>query len=708
MVIRTADLYSIASSGLRSSNQLLQTAGNNIANVNTEGYVRERTSFTAELYGGVSRGTTERVINVFAQNQLRRDTTTVGEHTTFREHSSVLDNIFASESNSISSALNRFFGSIQTAADEPTNQAVRELVLGEANSLVGQISNMSEFLDDKEAELNLEMESMVNRANSLIKTIADLNDQIRVVQSNNQFEEPGAIKNERDQAILELAEIMSIETRPGTDGTTLVNISSGESLVLENGSFNLFQLSGDPDLNYYSLRLDSTDTPTSLRLAETEMGGQMGGLFRYRDEILETAQRELGQIAMTMASAMNEQNRLGMDFDGQLGSDIFRLPTFSGLNYAANSSLALTMNARIAEGGAQNLTAADYRVTVTALGAGTVDVRVDLLNPDGTPVTNTAGAPITENFTGLSTTGTFTPINGTSISGLELQLPSPPYAVNDSFLIQPTKGTASQLEVQMTRPEDLALASPIRIDSNVNNLGDAVLVSTNVTNTFVDNAAPFDPNTSAFDGAGGIQGPGAAPGGGVGAPAEIVFTSATAYEVRDSAGTVIVTVTGATELSNILGKAAATAGYPAAFSALTDYPGFDFSLQGVPQAGDTFSIGYNTNGLNDNRNALELAGVQSDDIVLSSNNTTTSRITFQEKYANIVSEIGEKSAVAQIALDAAKALKDQSTNWMESVSGVSLDEEAANLVRFQQTYAASARVLSTAQTLFDTILGVVR
>ena len=708
MVIRTADLYSIASSGLRSSNQLLQTAGNNIANVNTDGYVRERTSFTAELYGGVSRGTTERIINVFAQNQLRRDTTQVGEHTTFREHSSVLDNLFASEANSISSALNRFFGSIQTAADEPTNMAVRELVLGEANSLVGQISTMSQFLDDKEAELNREMESMVNRANSLIETIANLNDQIRVVQSNSQFEEPGAIKNERDQAILELAEIMSIETRDGTDGTTLVNLTSGESLVLENGSFNLFDLSGDPDLNYKSLRLDSTDTPTTLRLAETQMGGQMGGLFRYRDEILETAQRELGQIAMTMASAMNEQNRLGMDFDQQLGSDIFQLPTFSGLNYAANSDLTLEVNARLADDGAQNLTAADYQVTITAVGAGTVDVRVDLLNPDGSPVTDTSGAAISETFAGLTAAaGTFEPLNGTSISGLELEFPSTPYAVDDAFLIQPTKGTASQLEVQMTRPEDLALASPIRIDSDINNLGDAVLVSTSVTNTVVD-ATNTDPDTSAFDGAGGIQGPGAAPGGGVGAPAEIVFTSATDYEVRDSAGTVIVTVTGATELSNILGKAAATAGYPAAFTALNDYPGFDFSLQGVPQAGDTFTIGYNTDGLNDNRNALELAGVQSDDIVLSSNNTTTSRITFQEKYANIVSGIGEKSAVAQIALDAAEAMKDQSNNWMESISGVSLDEEAANLVRFQQTYAASARVLSTAQTLFDTILSVVR
>jgi flagellar hook-associated protein 1 FlgK len=73
-----------------------------------------------------------------------------------------------------------------------------------------------------------------------------------------------------------------------------------------------------------------------------------------------------------------------------------------------------------------------------------------------------------------------------------------------------------------------------------------------------------------------------------------------------------------------------------------------------------------------------------------------------------VSDIGQQAASADIALQAADALKSQSSDWFQSVSGVSLDEEAANLVRYQQSYAAAARLLSTAQNLFDTILAVVR
>ncbi len=698
-MIRSADLFSIATSGIRASNKLLDTASNNIANINTEGYVRERTTFNAQLIGGVGRGTTERVINIFAQNQLRRDTTQVGESEAYYQRAAVLDNIFASEANSISSSMSRFFGSLQTASDEPTNMAARQLVLGEANSLVGQIGTLSGFLNDKEREVNLEMDSLVNRANTLIQSISELNAQVRITQANNPFEEPGVIKNERDQAVLELAELMSIETRDNAngDGSVMINLTSGESLVLEDGSFNLFQLGGDPDIEYRGLQLQSTGKPTVLNLAEAQVGGTLGGIFRYRDEILATSQRELGQIAMTLAAAMNEQNGLGMDFDQQLGSDIFTLPEFTGLNYAANSSSALVINGRVDQENASDLTGADYQITFDAVTAGappTVDITIALLNPDGSPVTDTAGVAVTQTETGVpAQAGTFTSVFG----GIEIEFPDGAgYAVGDQFLLQPTKNTADDLEVTMTRPEDLAFASPIRIDSDLGNTGDAVLVSTQVTNTFVDGTLT-DADSSAFDGAGGLVS---------GTPASIVFNSTTEFEVFDELGNSLVVVNGVTDYNDMMAQAAADPGWP--FPGFNDFPGYDFSLQGVPKAGDTFTIGYNTDGLNDNRNALELSGLQNRDVILLNDNGGTNRVTFHESYANIVSNIGEKTAIADITLRSAEAMKTQSKEWFENISGVNLDEEAANLVKFQQTYSAAARILTTAQSLFDTILNSTR
>ena len=179
-MIRTADLVSIARSGVEASNQLLSTTGNNIANVNTDGYVRERTSFVAQLTGGVGQYTTERVMNTFAQNQLRRDTTNLAEHEAYWTKTAVLDNVFASEANSISASMSRFFASLQTANDDPTNMSARQLVLGDAESMLGQMGTLSTFLTNKEREINFEFTDSLNKVNSLVESIASFNESIPV------------------------------------------------------------------------------------------------------------------------------------------------------------------------------------------------------------------------------------------------------------------------------------------------------------------------------------------------------------------------------------------------------------------------------------------------------------------------------------------------------------------------------------------------
>jgi flagellar hook-associated protein 1 FlgK len=705
-------LFSIATSGVNASNQLLTTAGNNIANVNTEGFVRERTNFVTQLAGGVGESTTERVLNVFAQNQLRRDTTMQSEFDAFYTKTSVLDNVFASESNSIASSMSRFFASVQTASDDPTSIASRQSVLTEAQSMIGQIGTVTGFLRQKEEEFNLELEANIEKVNGLVQSIANLNQAIVVSQSNLRNDEPGALLNQRDQAILDLASLVSIETRDSSNnnGALMVNLSSGESLVLQDGSFSVFDVSSDADLNAKSLELSSNGKPTTLSISETGLGGTIGGLFRFRDEVLQTSRRELGQIALAITETMNTQNRQGMDFDQQLGSNIFELPEFMGLNYPDNVNPNSLVTGRITAGAAAEISSADYAITIDSVTAGappTLNITVSALNADGTAVKDPSGVAISQTYTGVEAqSGTFTSV----IGGLELEFSSGlVYTAGDQFLIQPTKNTADLIEVSMTRPEDLALASPLRIDGDLDNLGDAKLVSTSVSNTFVDNTLT-DSGVSAFDGNGDIHGPGAAPGGTVGAPAQILFTASDEYQVLDSAGTVITVVSGTTDLKNLLAQAESTGAgpiWPAAFSALDDYPGYDFSLQGIPKAGDSFTIGFNTDGVNDNRNGLMMADLQNLTNLQVDNSGSGEAVSFHEAYANIVSDVGQKAASADIALQAAEALKSSSEDWFLSVSGVSLDEEAANLIKYQQSYQAAARLLSTAQDLFNTILSVV-
>ena len=698
------DLFSIANSGVLASNKLLQTTSRNIANVNTEGYVRERTQIENSSVFGVEIGRTERIINVFAQNQLRRDITSVGGLEAYSEHTNRLDDILASEANSLSTGLSEFFAAMQTAADDPTNLASREQVLSGAEALLRRMDTLNDYMAEKEKQLNLEFSSEINRANSLISTIGDLNEAVQVAYGNNpRGDDPTALLNERDEAINELASIMAIDVRESTTqkGALAINLTSGDSLVLENGSFNVIQVGTDADLSFKELQLANDFSPpkkqTTINLDESQLGGKLGGLFRFRDEVLGPAQRDVGQLGLAFADAMNTQNKLGMDLDGQLGGDLFTLPVVEGLPYEGTDG-NLSVDGRVTAGKGSELTDADYRITVTSVnGAGVPDeVTVQLINGDGSIKKDASGNDL--EYPNIAVNGSgFTELPG----GVEIDFTdSTGYAVGNEFLLQPVKGAASDIQLKTDRPEDLAFAAPIRVEPAQANLGNASVASVNVTNTEVGSPG------SAFDGNGGIHGVGDSPVPGLGAPSQIRFTSPTNFEVLDNAGNVITTVANPGDYENLLDKASQSAGWPAGFT--DGYPGYDVSLEGVPKAGDTFDINYNTNGFADNTNALAMAQLQDAKLVQTSSEPTNDPRSMHDAYASMVGRIGEDAATADTSLKAAEAMKVQSENWFDSVSGVSLDEEAANLIRFQQSYAASARILSTAQDLFNTILSAAR
>ena len=672
----SVDLFSLATSGVNASSKLLQTTSNNIANVNTDGYVRERTELNNSQVFGVEIGNTERIINVFAQNQLRRDITLVGELESYSSKTTAIDNLLASEANSLSQGISDYFAALQTAADDPTNLASREQVLGKSESLYQRMKTISDYMIEKEEELNLEFTSMVNRANSLIANIGELNKNIVIAKGNSTSDEPSALLNERDQAIDELASIMAINVNDSQsqNGAVTINLITGESLVLDNGAFNLFELNSNGDVTSKELKLETdfgsdTKGDASVPVVENELGGALGGLFRYRNDVLGPAMRDVGQLSVAFADAMNTQNKLGMDLDGQLGSNIFDIPSFTALTTETGD---FQVTGQLIEGKGSELTDADYLIEIDAVDASGVptSIIVSMINPDGTVQTDGAGNDLVST---MAVSAGYNELPG----GIEVEFSGTSnYEEGFQFLLQPTKNIASSITLATQRPEDLAFASPIRAQADATNLGSANVSGVEVTNTTV--------GDSGFDGSGGLISS---------APAQVYFTAEDTYEVVDASGTTLATVTGTTNLNNLLAQAG-----------LTSDPGYDFSLDGVPKAGDSFSISYNTDGFNDNTNTLALASLQNDPLVQVSSESSNTPRTFQDAYASMVGRIGEDAAMANVSLESAEAMKVQSENWFESVSGVSLDEEAANLIKYQQSYAAAARILSTAQELFNTIL----
>lgn len=714
-MIRNADLFTMATSGLNASNKLLATTSNNIANINSEGYVRERTEFTSRLEGGVDFGFTDRVLDVFAQNQLRRDTSEVGEQQAFYDRVEGVDNILASEANSISASMTRFFSALQTASDDPTNMPSRDSVIGEASGMLSRINQLGDYLKVKEEEVELQIQDSVSTANDLITQIASLNEAIQVVKGSSTVDTPSQLLNQRDLAIMELAELVAIDVRDSSNasGGIVVSLKSGESLVMADGSFNAFAIGGDPDYTNRDIKLQTTyeapKTNTTINVLEQNLGGALGGIYRYREQVLEPAQRDLGKLATSLADTLNTQNRQGMDLDLQLGSDIFAIAEFKGINYPGNADLSVGVSGRITPGAGGEITSSDYKITVLTSPSGTpptFDIEVAAVTTDGLPEVDSDNNPITETLTVTAEKGTY----NATIGGIELEFDDgAAYTEGDAFLIQPTRLAAANLTMATTRAEDLAFAKPLRVTQSIDNLGDAALIDTTISNSVVD-LTFNDSLASAFNGNLGLQDASESPSPTFGAPVKVRFTAQDAYEVLDSNDQVITAVTDASDLNNLLAQAKenGSPAWPAEFAALDDYPGYDFSLQGNPMAGDEFSLEYNTNGVNDNRNAIEMASLQQQDHVNLSNSGYTNKATFTEAYASLVGQVGAAAAGSKIDLEAAKIMQVQSSTWFESTAGVSLDEEAANLVQFQQSYAAAARILTTAQEMFETILAAAR
>jgi len=123
-------------------------------------------------------------------------------------------------------------------------------------------------------------------------------------------------------------------------------------------------------------------------------------------------------------------------------------------------------------------------------------------------------------------------------------------------------------------------------------------------------------------------------------------------------------------------------------------------LAGSPAAGDTFSVATNSGGRADGRNALLLAGLQTQ------NTLAGSTTNFQGAYSQMVSTIGNKTRQVEITAQAQAQFVQDTTTAQQSVSGVNLDEEAANLLRYQQAYQAAGKMIQLAQTLFQTILQI--
>ncbi len=428
------DFFNTSLTGLISFQRALATTSHNIANVNTEGYSRQRVNLgalSAAKVGplfigqGVQVIGIERVLDQLQVDQLRGYVTERTRLDVFTELSSGVDSLIANPDSGLSQALQELFSGVQTAADSPSSITARQLVLSQANILADRIDTLHQRFEADNAAVEARLSASISKVNALAASIADLNGAIVETSAGAGGAPPNDLLDQRDLVLRELAELVAVEVVQQSDGALNVFLGNGQGLVLATEARSLALVPG---------RFGSVSSEIAFVAANgTKIGlgslngGAIGGLLDFRREVLDPSRNTLGQISVALAQTFNAQHRQGMDLEGNLGGDFFAL-----------GSPTVVPNT-------QNSGAGDITVAITDVGS--------LTNGDYVMAFDGATYTLTR-FDG----GSVVPMTGSGsvadpfvADGLSIVVNITP-AAGDEFLLRPTYDVAGSFAVRLSDP----------------------------------------------------------------------------------------------------------------------------------------------------------------------------------------------------------------------------------------------------------------
>jgi flagellar hook-associated protein 1 len=670
-------MLSIAVTGINAAQYSLLTTSHNIANADTEGYSRQSTTQaanTAVLTGAgyVGQGAhitaVTRTYNSFLQAQVVSTQSSYNAVNTQYTYASQVDELLSSETAGLSTSLSDFFTALQDAVSDPSSTSARQSAISAAQTLTSRMQSMGSQLDDEYDAVNEQISSTVDSINSYAQVVADLNEQILKARAAT-GQEPNDLLDQRDQAVVELSKLIGVTTSEDSNGNYSVYIANGQQLVSGTQTRTLTAIQSTDDPSRLTVGM-VTSSGNSISLSEDQLtGGSLGGLLDFRTETLDVAANALGQIAVSFATTFNAQQSLGQDLYGNSSSDTSFLSEFftiadpSVMPNTTNSDSSTVVSASFlspsvdADTGAfySTVTASDYTLSMTSGG----DYQL-VRESDGT----------------TWTASDLTSLNAAITSeGFELNLDSGTISAGDSFVIQPTRNAASSISVNTSVVNDvglLALASPVVTSASLSNTGTLDLDTPDVQSGYTLSNIPV---TLTYD------------------------ASADQLTGFPSGSTITATYSDGTTATFAAGSVDFTGASGATLSNVT-FDGLSIDMAGTPKQGDTFTIEANTDGVSDNTNATKLALLQSQ------NTSSSGTASYSDLYAKLVSKVGTQTSQLEITTSAQESLLTQATDARDEVSAVSTDEEAANLIKYQQAYQAAAKILEIAGTLFDTLIQI--
>ncbi len=666
----SSGIFGIGVSGIAAAQLGLLATEHNVVNANTPGYTRQRTLQATNIAvntgaGSIGQGvhvqTITRMYDAFITKQVDTAQTKVSQLDAFYSQIKQIDNMLADSDAGISPALQDFFSGVQQVASNPSLLPARQAMVSSAQTLVERFRSMDARLVEINGEVNGRISDAVTQVNTYAGLIAEVNQQIVVSQASYN-QPPNDLLDQRDSLISDLNRLIKVSTTTNSDGSSNVFIGSGQQLVIGGTAQQMTATPSVADPTRIVVGLQTPGGP--LELPESlVVGGELGGLVAFRAASLDRVANEVGRMAASLTLTFNAQLGLGQDLQGRIAGEtgfvgsLFTMSAPQVLDNAFNTGAGV-LSAAFAPPTAPTppdfsgnfsteLSASNYQISFGAAGAYTVTRLTD------NQTVGSGSGPGVANFDGINLT-----ISTVGNDG-------------DKFKIEPYAQVARNIGVDAriaADPRLIAAAAPVRVTPDVANTG-SLQISQGIVGT------------------------------GYTAPAAPVALTATPTLLQGVPGAWTAVYSDGSSVPGA-GDIPLTSG--AATLAGFTFNNMHFTVAGTPPAAgsDSFVVERNAAGVQDGRNAVLFAKLQTQNTVDGGTST------YQGVYAKLVADNGIRTREAKVQLDAQTSVLQQAEATREALSGVNLDEEAANMLKFQRAYQASSKILEIGNKLFDTILSL--
>ncbi|WP_295006482.1 flagellar hook-associated protein FlgK [uncultured Dechloromonas sp.] len=658
-------IFSIGVSGIAAAQMGLLTTEHNVVNANTPGYSRQTATQATNIAvntgaGAMGQGvhvqTVKRMYDSYVNSQVNTAQTQVSQLDAFYSEISQIDNLLADPNAGLSPALQSFFAGVQQVASNPSLLPARQSMISSAQTLVTRFQDIQSRISEIADEVNGRITDAVSEINTYAAQIADVNQ--RIVVAEAAYQQPANdLLDQRDQLVSELNKRIRVQTSTNSNGSYNVYIGNGQQLVVGSQVMQLTATASTSDPSKIVVGL-KTNSGTLQMPDSLIVGGQLGGLVDFRNRSLDSVGNELGRIAASVALTFNAQHGLGQDLQGSIAGDVgfvgnfFSVPSPMVLPNAGNTGSGAVSASLAAPSNSgnfyTNLTNSNYQVTFGAAGAYTIT----RLSDQQQVATGSGAGSVTVDGVSIS-------IGAVGNSG-------------DTFVIKPVADAAMTISVDSriaADPRLVAAAAPVRTAPTQTNTGSMTISQGSVTTGYSAAGLP-------------------------------VTLSATATTLNGVPGTWTAVYSDGTTSAPSTGNVPLTAG--TATLAKISFSGMSFDIKGSPAAGDQFTVQRNTAGVQDGRNAVLFAKLQTQ------NTVSGGTATFQAAFSRLVADNGIMTRETKVKMDAQTSVLKQAQSAREALSGVNLDEEAAEMLKFQRAYQASSKILEIGNQLFDTILSLGR